>query len=179
MSHKEWDKIRELSSGLEMFWTGMVDNQICTKNTVSCVHTRICLDTTDNTLDVKGKWELEANTIIADDEWEKSWVIGHKCLSIPNWKEFSWKLRINILKLLQRYQAVTEILAPSARRDVDFFHIFRGCPKLQSFWEKVKREKGKILHLDRSLEPPRIILGNMPLDGLPKNKGCLLKRSFS
>ena len=30
------------------------------------------MDTSIDTLDIKDKWELEANTIIVDDEWESS-----------------------------------------------------------------------------------------------------------
>lgn len=32
------------------------------------------------TLDVKGKWKLEVNTIIEDEDWERSWMSWHKML---------------------------------------------------------------------------------------------------
>ena len=67
----------------------MVANQIGVKGAVSNLYKRVCMDTTDNTLDVKGKWEIEATTIISDDEWEESWMLWHKCLSRPSWREFA------------------------------------------------------------------------------------------
>ena len=56
------------------------------------------MDTSVDTLDVKAKWELETNTIIADEEWESSWVPWQKCLSSPIWREFGWKLRARYFK---------------------------------------------------------------------------------
>ena len=49
---------------------------------------RIRMDTSVDTLDVKAKWELDANTVIADEEWESSWVPWQKCLSSSIWREF-------------------------------------------------------------------------------------------
>lgn len=46
----------------------------------------------DNSFDIKGKWELEANIIIEDEEWIKACEISHKTTNSPVWKEFGWKV---------------------------------------------------------------------------------------
>lgn len=64
-------------SNFEQYWIEVVEHQKDTSKIVSCLYIIIHLNLTDNTLDVRNKWELEANTIIPDDEWEKSWVSCH------------------------------------------------------------------------------------------------------
>ena len=83
MTHQEWDKIKEVPSNFEQYWIEIAENKLNTKNTISCIYGRIRMDTSVDTLDVKAKWELEANTMIADGEWESPWVSWQKCLSSP------------------------------------------------------------------------------------------------
>lgn len=77
------------TGNFEQYWIGIAENQTQTKNIISCLDGKINMDTSIDTLDINGNWELEANTIIADDEWENSWMSWHKCLSSATWREFS------------------------------------------------------------------------------------------
>lgn len=47
-------------------------------------------ETSANNMDVKEKWELEANVVITDDEWEETFRLGHRLTNSPTWKEFDW-----------------------------------------------------------------------------------------
>lgn len=42
-----------------------------------------------NKMDVKEKWELKANIIIKDNDWEETFESGHKLTNSPTWKEFN------------------------------------------------------------------------------------------
>lgn len=52
----------------------------------------------DNALDLKQKWELVANTIIEDEEWEEACKRGFKITNSPTWKMFNWKVRIRFFR---------------------------------------------------------------------------------
>ncbi|MEQ2273730.1 hypothetical protein XENORESO_008121 [Xenotaenia resolanae] len=53
----------------------------------------------DNSIDIKQKWELEMNIVIEDKEWERVCENGHKIIHSPGWKEFDWKLKMRFFKL--------------------------------------------------------------------------------
>ena len=107
------------------------------------------METSVDTLDMKAKWELEANALIADGEWESSWVPWQKCLSSPTWREFSWKLRARYFKTPLIIASYDSNCSPLCWRGCGitgyFSHIFWDCPKLQKFWEEVKRQICEIL----------------------------------
>ena len=68
-THKKWDKIQNSLCNFEQYWIKAVENQNHTSKIISSLYNRIRLDLTDVTLNVRNKWELEANTIIQDEEW--------------------------------------------------------------------------------------------------------------
>ena len=125
--------------------------------------------TSIDTLDIKGKWELEANTIIADDEWESSWMSWHKCLGNSTWREFSWKLRMRYFKTPIVIAKYDKKYSPLCWRGCgligDFSHIFWDCPKLQKLWEEVKREIREILNLRQFNWPTTADFGNYTFKG--------------
>ena len=55
MTHKEWDKIKEVPSNFERYWIEIAENKMNTKNTILCIYGRIRMDTSVDTLDVKAK----------------------------------------------------------------------------------------------------------------------------
>ncbi|KAF7646198.1 hypothetical protein LDENG_00191690 [Lucifuga dentata] len=137
------------------------------------------MDLTDNTLDVKGKWELEASTIIEDEEWERAWVAWHKCLSSPTWTEFGWKLRMRFFKtplVIANYDNKSNPLCwRGCGLMGDFSHIFWDCPKIQTYWDEVNKKIGEILNLERAFKPHQLILGNISLSGLGRNTSYMLR----
>ena len=179
LKHKEWDKIRDLPNNLELFWIEVVEKQNLSRKRISSLYNRIRLDTSDNTLDIKGKWELEANIIIADDEWVGAWVSWRKCLSSPSWREFSWKLRMRFFRTPLVISGFDKKASPLCWRGCglvgDFSHIFWDCPLLKLFWENVLREIGVILGFDNHLEPQQVILGDLPLVEVGENGLYLLR----
>ncbi len=113
------------------------------------------------------------------DEWEKPWVSWHKCLNSPNWREFAWRLRMRYCKTTLVISNCDNKSSPLCWRGYrltgDSSHIFWDCPKLQVFWKKVMRDIAEILELNILFEPQKLILGNIPLRGLGKNKTYMLR----
>ena len=56
------------------------------------------IDTSDNTLHIKGQWEMELNTTIDDDTWEDICTACHKGVGSQMWKEFDWKVKIRFFR---------------------------------------------------------------------------------
>lgn len=69
------DKIKGAPTNFEQFWIEVVENHLHFKKMTSFLYRRLQMDSADS------KWELEANTIIEDEEWGESWMSWHKCLS--------------------------------------------------------------------------------------------------
>merc|ERR1712035_181329 len=68
------------------------------KKIISHIYKILQEEVTDNSLDMKQKWELEMNTIISDKNWELSCREGHKITSCPIWREFDWKVRMRFFR---------------------------------------------------------------------------------
>ena len=106
-------------------------------------------------------------------------MLWHKCLSSPSWREFSWKLRIRYFNSPLVISAYDRHASPLCWRRCglvgDFSHIFWDCPKIQTFWENVKNEICKILHLSTPLHPQWMILGNTPLEGFGRERGAVIR----
>lgn len=121
VTHK--DKIKDTPTNFEQFWIEVVETHLHLKKMISFLYRRLQKDSTDS------KWELEANTIIEDEEWEESWMPWHKCLSSQTWKEFIWKLRMRFfLKtplVISNYDIKSNPLC-WRRCSRDFFSLFFG-----------------------------------------------------
>lgn len=133
----------------------------------------------DRTLDVKNKWELELNTLIDDSDWEYSWEEWHKCLNSPNWKEFSWKLRMRFFKtplIVSSYDHNTSALCwRNCGQIGDFSHIFWECPLVKVYREGVKGEINKILKINITYDFHQIILSDITSEAWEKDRTYMLK----
>ena len=58
VTHEEWDKMKDVPSHFEQYWTEIAENKMDPKNTIPCIYGRIRIDTSVDTLDVKAKWEF-------------------------------------------------------------------------------------------------------------------------
>lgn len=143
-----------------------MENKKALKKIISSLYKIIRIEQDENTFDVKNKWELELNTMINDSDWEHSWVEWYTCLNSPNWKEFSWKLRMRHFR--------TPIITGSFDKNIsalcwrncghlgDFAHIFWECPKIKEYWEEVNKEIKKMLNVPFSFKIHQVILGDIP-----------------
>lgn len=50
-------------------------------------------ESTENSLDIQEKWELEMNVLISDKDWKLFCWEEHKVTN-DMWKEFEWKVKI-------------------------------------------------------------------------------------
>uniref|UniRef100_A0A087YQ60 Reverse transcriptase zinc-binding domain-containing protein n=1 Tax=Poecilia formosa TaxID=48698 RepID=A0A087YQ60_POEFO len=165
--HKEIDKVKESPTDFEKYWIEVVENQKDLQKIVSALYQRIRMEQEETTLDVKNKWELELNRVIEDTEWEKAWDSWHKCLNSPNWREFSWKIRMRFFRtpiVIASYDNNASNLCWRKCGQIgDFSHIFWECPKVKGYWEGVKREIGIILNLTVDWNIHKVILEEVDL----------------
>ena len=92
-THKEWVNICKTPSKLEELLIAYTEGE--TKKGVILKLCKILQQqSNNNNLDVKEKWELEANIIITDEQWEETFKAGHKVTNSPTWREFDWKIKM-------------------------------------------------------------------------------------
>ena len=96
----------------------------------------------NNNVDVKEKWELEANIIITDEQWEETFKAGHKVTSSPTWRAFHWKIKIRYFitpSITSRYSNTSQMCWRGCGLVGDFTHIFWDCPKILDFWTNIQK----------------------------------------
>ncbi|KAF7655423.1 hypothetical protein LDENG_00056120 [Lucifuga dentata] len=136
---------------------------------------------TENTLQVKGKWELEMNIIMEDKNWEEVCLSCHKGINSHLWKEFDWKITMRFFRtpLIVSGFAKGTTSALCWRKcgmTGDYSHIFWDCQVLQVFWQDIKKEIGKILKIDIPLDPVFFfLLGEIHQDVLGKDQRYILR----
>ena len=129
-------------------------------------------------MDVKERWELEANVIITDDDWEETFKSGHKLTNSPTWREFEWKVKMRFFNtpfVTAKYNKTSNLCWRNCGMVGDFTHIFWDCPKVRVFWGGVKKEIKRILGIDLHLDPTLYILGILPEDLIDRDSGYLLR----
>lgn len=122
---------------------------------------------------------MELNIIIDDSDWEDSWEEWHKCLNSPNWREYSWKLRMRFFKtpiIMASYNNnVSALCWRKCGQIVDLSHIFWECPVVKHFWDKVTAEIKKILNLNTQLKIYQVILCGAIHETWDKDKRYMFK----
>ncbi|KAJ0055164.1 hypothetical protein NL108_011443 [Boleophthalmus pectinirostris] len=91
MKHKDWKYICNQPNYLE---ESLMTSTCDTKKLISKIYKTLQIDTDDNNMGVKDKWEKERNITILEKNWEKSFKDGHKMFNIISWREFEWKSKM-------------------------------------------------------------------------------------
>lgn len=90
MTHKEKEMICKMPNAIEEYLINILEKCFPTRKDVSNIYKRLEAHTSQNTLYIKEKWELELNIIIEHDVWDLC-VNCHKGVSSQLWEEFNWK----------------------------------------------------------------------------------------
>ncbi|KAJ0063849.1 hypothetical protein NL108_012538 [Boleophthalmus pectinirostris] len=91
MKHKDWKYICNEPNYLEEL---LMTSTCNTKKLISKIYKALQIDTDDNNMGIKDKWEKERNITILEENWEKSFKDGHKMFNIISWREFEWKSKM-------------------------------------------------------------------------------------
>lgn len=133
----------------------------------------------DNSFDIKGKWELEANIIIEDEEWIKACEISHKTTNSPVWKEFGWKVVMRFFRtpsiIFSFDKSKSKLCWRNCNQIGDHTHIFWDCPILKPFWRGVMREIQVMLRCNLSLDFVHCVIGVAPREGFGKQHTKLIQ----
>lgn len=121
-----------------------------------------------STLYIKNSWEKEADITLSEDEWLNICQTNSTTTSSGHWREFSWKniVRFFITPKRTFFQTGRADSGHCWRRCnnvmADHFHIFWGCPLIQSYWTMLTKEIGAILGFEIEHTFKTIYLGNLP-----------------
>lgn len=175
--HQEWENIRKTPSKLEeTIWSFSEDKS--KKGVILKIYKALQHKSEGNNLDVKEKWELEANIIITEEEWEETFKEGHRLTNSPTWREFDWKVKMRYFYtpfITSKYSHTTDLCWRECGTVGDTTHIFWDCPKIQDFWKNIQKEIKLILGIEFPLEPALYILGIIPDNMTDKNFKYLLR----
>ncbi len=173
-SHKQWDIIKRSPTNVEKYFIDIIEHGLPTKNHIAHLYRKLMQDKSDDSFHIKRNWELELNTIIEDDMWTSVCASCHKGISSQMWKEFDWKMKMRFFRVplvVAKFDSSSQ-LAQCWRGcgDVgDYVHIFWECPKIQVYWQGVKREISKVLGYDIPMHPVFFLLDGFPPDQFSKS----------
>lgn len=178
-THKEWEKLTQEPSKIEtLFMLCSKYNALVKKGLISNLDKALQDEFSMNNMAVKEKWELEANIIIRDIDWEETFQSGHKLTNSPTWREFEWKVKMryfNTPSITSKYSNTSDLCWRNCGKVGDFTHIFWDCPKLLDFWKSIQWELGEVLGINLPLDPSTYILGIMPDDLIDHERIYLLR----
>lgn len=175
--HSESEKIFKEPTKVEELLMSLTEEEP-KKGLISKIYKALQYESNDNNMDVKERWELEANVIITDDEWEESFRSGHKLTNSPTWREFDWKVKMryfNTPSVTAKYSKTSDLCWRNCDMVGDFTHIFWDCPKIIDFWKCVKIEIKRILGIDLHLDLTLSIIGILPEDLIDRDSRYLLR----
>lgn len=168
-SHVEYNALKQQPSPLEHFLVKCIEEN--SKKMVSNIYKHLRTHFSENSLDIKKKWELEIN-VTEDDEWKLVCEQGHRVTHSPVWKEFNWKLKMRYFKIpsvTSKYDKNNKNLCWMKCKQIgDHIHIFWDCPILIPFWQGIQAEIQDILKIKLPLNPLHYILGLTPGEDIGK-----------
>ncbi len=117
----------ERPNKIEEYCINIAEKQFPTKRHVSRLYKRLTTNIIQNTGDIKGKWELELNTIIEDDLCERR----HKGINSQLWKEFDRNVKMRYFNVISTYVKEPSV-ALCWRKCGDHTHIFGIAQRLKN-----------------------------------------------
>lgn len=91
--HNLMTSLQAPPSNIEQFFTSVIKKALINRH-ISYLYKILQEESTENTQDIMGKWELEMNIIIKDEDWEQTLREGHKITNSLVLREFEWKTKI-------------------------------------------------------------------------------------
>lgn len=168
--HNYLKHLHEPPTNMEQFFISVMKRKIISKY-VSHAYKMLQQESTENTLNIKEKWELEMNIIIKDEEWVETMRNGHKITKSQILREFEWKTKTRFFRtpfITSRFGKTWEECWRGCGLVGDHTHIFWDCPKLTNYWKDIHYEIKKCLSIDVPLTPNSMILGIFPNTIKPK-----------
>lgn len=151
ISHKERNRLNRNQNDIEQYFITIAEKNFPTRKHVSHLYKILSSNNYQNTYDVKEDWELESNSIIEDEQWDKLCEGSHKGINSQMWKEFSWKIALRFFRtpfVISRF-----VKNPSAAlcwrrcgKIGDHTHILWDCPVISEYWKGIKEEIETIIN---------------------------------
>lgn len=139
-THKEWDKFSKptpLEKYLIELQTGDKEKQIISK----LYNILLSMNQNDSS-QIRGRWEAEANMDISRDDWHDVCTEAHMVTNSNTWREFKWKIITRYFKTPAIVSKMGPQYPSSCWRNcgahiANHTLIFWLCPKLSVFWREV------------------------------------------
>ena len=175
--NKEWGNLSRDPSNTEQLFVRGEEEKI-KKGVISQFFRALQEDLRNKDWESKLRWERELNDVISEIEWEEACLAGHKLTNSPNWREFDWKVKNRYFRtpvIMAKFGNSSGLCWRGCGQQGDLSHILWACPKLQGYWEDVKKEIERILDIKLIQEPKLFILG-IPIENqMAKNNLYLLR----
>lgn len=175
--NKNWESILKEPSKTEQFLI-KCEGEKMKKGIISRFYRALQQDLKNKDLENKTKWEIELNILINENEWDETCLSGHKLTNSPNWREFDWKIKNRYFGtpiITAKYGVSSALCWRGCGHQGDLSHIMWACPKLQEYWDGVKRIIEQILDIKIKLDPKLFILGIPSGLQMGKKKTYLLR----
>ena len=135
---------------------------------VSHLYKRFPSDIFQNTYDIKETWELESNTVIDDEMWDKLCNTSHKGINSQQWRELDWKLKTRFFYtplVISNFakDSSTALCWRNCGKIGDHTHIFWDCPNIIAYWKNIKDEIEKIVKREVPSNCLSYLLGVIPV----------------
>lgn len=85
-SHIEKEMVSKKPNEMKEYFISIVEKCFPTKKHITDIYKTLITDSSHNTVNIKGKWELELNIIIADNVWEELSSNCHKGINSQMYK---------------------------------------------------------------------------------------------
>lgn len=178
-NHKEKERIVKIPNSIEQYFITILERRLPINKHISHLYKRLSSNIDQNTYNIKEKWELESNTIIEDELWDKLCKCSHKGINSQQWKEFEWKLKMRYFHTpLAMSNFVKDPSATLCWRQCgkigDHTHIFWDCPVISGYWKNIKEEIQKIMKREVPSNILFYLLGVVTVDSFSANQRYIL-----
>ncbi len=161
----EIELMEKSDTNLIDIFVGMYKNK-GNRKLVSKLHSCIQSNKKHSTNKIRLKWEKECGLVITEEDWLYMCSVQSTSTSSGLWREFCWRnlMRYFITPKLKSVQ-MGEMGGGLCWRNcgeqlAGHYHIFWGCPVIQSYWQGVTRTIQKVFGAGFDCSFPAIYLGN-------------------
>ena len=114
---------------------------------------------------------------MTEEDWEKTNTALWQTTCSNTWREFNWKnhIRYFITPLQKRYRGTgVSCWRPCSQNVADHFHVFWGCPILNSYCKEIHEHLEAVFGIDIPFQFETLYLGNLQYDQLDGNDKKLI-----